>query len=156
MRIPALLAAAFLMSACADEFSSDGLKVAFHPPHGATLVGEAPGRAGFATFSNGLEVHSVDKAPPPSEGATLDALLRRVSTEARVTLADEVLTTRASGGQPGPSVRWVLGDGEVRTIVFYVAARDRYLLFVQRVGEGQYQEAAEEFDRTVDSLRLLD
>lgn len=151
-RILAILGAG-LLAACANPYESAALKVRYQPPRGVTLVEEQAGPPAVARFSSGLEIRSVSKAPPAFEEGKLEALYQGIARAAGLSGSGAVLSARAGRIPAGPVVRFAVKEEDSRSLVYLLAASQRYLVVSLTAPKGALET---DFERSLASLRLKD
>ncbi len=155
MRTTALaVVSALALGGCSHEFDSEALKLKYHPPRGASLAEEKAGPPRVARFTLGLELRSVDGAPPAIDEGRLADLLKEVAEKAGTTPPGELISSRAGSIPAGPVARWALRDPEGRTVIYYVPGKARFLLITQRASEAAFGEAENQLELSMGTLKL--
>lgn len=142
-----LMLALLVMGCASNEYTEGSLRLRWQPPPGVKLESEATeGGITTAHFSGGVDVRAVTASPPSTEG-DLDKLKALLTTSAKMTVPGEVRMGRSGTIPAGPTVRWEMTSGSEKSLLYYVAGKERYVLI-------SLTAPASSFDRRSDKMEL--
>jgi hypothetical protein len=151
MRRWVLIAALALGGCKGSEVRSAALKLSWKPPRGVSLVEETPGAL---RFTGGVEIHSVDGAPPPIDEGQLDPLLLTVLTRAKLEPLPTRISARGGSVPAGAVARWVLSGGGNRALHYYLPLKDRFLTVSLTAPEGEFGPKESQLDLALSTLKI--
>lgn len=134
---------------CSSTYESAEMKIRYQPPRGVKLVEEQPGPPRVARFTSGIEMRSVEAAPPEIDEDQLDALLSRLGAADGIVQSARVGTLRQH-----KTVRWAMRKGDKRSIIYFVPAGKRYLLLTLTAPASRFAALETRFERSLASLYL--
>ena len=118
---------------------------------------EAEGTEGNITtarFSGGVEVRSVTAAPLPTEG-DLDALKATLMTGAKMTMNGATRNGRSGPFPPArPSAGSSTPPAEIRSLLYYVPGKDRYVLISLVAPSAQFNRRSDKLELSMGTLKL--
>jgi hypothetical protein len=149
----ALLGLLFL--SCSSNTYADGpLKLHWKPPSGVKLESESTeGGVTTAHFSGGVDVLSIVGAAPDPTG-DLDGLRARIIAGSKISLSGEVRSQRNGTIPAGPTARWELESGSQRSMLYYLPAKDRYVLIELTGPKGSFDHSSDKLELSLASLVL--
>ena len=153
-RILAIIGACGLLAACAGPYESAALKLQYEPPRGTTLVEEQAGPPAVARFTSGLEIRSVPETAPAIEEGNLEALYAQIANKAGLPARGVLATARPGRIPAGPVVRFSLKERGSRSLVYFLAAGERFLVLSLTSPEARAAAQETGFERSLASLRL--
>lgn len=149
------LCLALLVMGCAsNEYNEGALAMKWKPPPGVELQGESKeGNVTTAKFSGGVEVLSIAEAPPAIEG-DLDKLKAALMSGSKLPVKGELRSGRAGTIPAGKTVRWEMFSGDDKSLIYYVPAKDRYVLLTLTAPASQFNKRSDKLEMSLGSLRL--
>ena len=147
---------ALALCACeSNEYGAEGrLKMRWKPPPGVKLEAEATeGALTIARFSGGVEVRSVEAAPPATT-TDLDALEKLLVASAKLEEPGEVQSGRAGSIPAGSTVRWEHRAGPQRRLIYYVPGKGRYVLLSLVAPQNSFGTRSDKLELSLASLKL--
>jgi hypothetical protein len=128
--------------------------VRWKPPQGVKLMSETKeGNVAVAIFSGGVEVRMVPAPALPTSG-DLDALKGQLLGAAKLNLPQNVRSAKDGTIPFGPVVRWDLEGGDDRALLYYLPAKEKYLLFSLTVSKAAFDKRADKFELSLSSVKL--
>jgi hypothetical protein len=156
MRRTFVALAVTLVAGCSNRFDSAIVKVRYQPPRGASLLEEQAGPPAVARFSSGLEIRSVQGAPPDVDEARLDALYPLVASKAGLAVEGALASARSGRIPAGSVVRFAVKGGGSRSVVYFLPAARRFLVLSLTSPEARAAAQETGFERSLGTLRLRD
>ncbi|MET0403316.1 MAG: hypothetical protein ABW123_12970 [Cystobacter sp.] len=133
---------------CSRKLESSVLGLQYEPPPGMALRSEQAGPPAVAAFDGGLEVRSVEGAPP-----RLDVEPEEVLTRAGLTVPGRRLNLTQGTLPAGPVARSEFQQGSSRTLVYLLPREDRFVLVVYTAPERDYGPGSARVERSLSTLK---
>ena len=95
----------------------------------------------------------VPSAALPTSGDH-DALKTALLQASKLSLPSNVRSAKEGTIPFGPVVRWDLEGGDDRALLYYLPAKDKYLLFSLTVGKSAFDKRADKFELSLSSVKL--
>ena len=145
---------ALLGAACSsNEYTEGPLGIRWKPPNGVKLMAEEKdGDVAVARFSGGVEVRMVPSPALPTSG-DLDALRTQLLDQSKLSVPVRVRSAKDGTIPFGPVVRWDLEAGDDRALLYYLPAKDRYLLFALTASKGVFDKRSDKFELSLSSVK---
>ena len=152
MRVGIGVAVVLLVAGCkGNEVKSTALKLSWKPPRGVSQVEET---ADVLRFTQGVEIHSIEGAPPPIDEGKLDLLLLDVFPRAKIDLLPTRISARVGSVPAGSVARWVLAGGGGRALHYYLPLKGRFLTISMTAPEGDFGTRESQLDLSLASLKV--
>lgn len=146
----ALLGAAGCSS---NEYKDGALGVRWKPPQGVNLLSETKeGAVAVAMFTGGIEVRMVPSPALPTSGDS-DALKEQLLDASKLRLPIKTRSAKDGTIPFGPVMRWDLEGGDDRALLYYLPAKDRYLLFSLTTAKSSFDKRADKFELSLSSVK---
>jgi hypothetical protein len=143
-----------LLVGCSNDYTEGPLSIRWTPPAGVKLESEATeGNVTTAHFSGGVDIVSVAAAPLPTEG-DLDELKKKIVSAGHLKLPGEARSGKAGTIPAGPTVRWEMYSGDDRSLIYYVAGKDRYVLLTMTSPAAQFNKRSDKMELSMGSLHF--
>ena len=147
-----ILGAVLTLTGCkGNEVKSEALRLSWKPPSGVSL---AQATDDALTFTNGVEIHSIQGKPLDIEEGKLDPLMLMVLAAAHL----DPLPTRISGRlgtiPAGIVARWVLAGGGQRALHYYLPLKGRFLVISMAAPEGVFGTRENQLDLSLSTLKI--
>ncbi len=146
-----LLVVVALVGCKGNEVRSTALRLSWKPPRGVTLLEETPAAL---KFTGGVEIHSIDGAPPPIDEGQLDALLLTVLGKAKLEPLATRISARGGSVPAGAVARWVLSGGGNRALHYYLPLPGRFLTVSMTAPEGEFGTKESQLDLALSTLKI--
>jgi hypothetical protein len=141
------------MGCSSNEYAGGPLGVRWKPPPGVKLMSETKeGNVAVAIFSGGVEVRMVPAPALPTSG-DLDALRAELIKTSKLSVPQNVRSAKDGTLPFGPVVRWDLEGGDDRALVYYLPAKDRYLLFALTTSKAAFDKRSDKFELSLSSVK---
>jgi hypothetical protein len=150
-----ILLLALIAAGCSsNEYKEGGLGIRWKPPRGVELMSETrDGPVTVARFSGGVEVRLVPSPALPTSG-NLDALKAQLLQASNLSAPGGVRSAKDGTIPFGPVVRWDLEGGDDRALLYYLPAREKYLLFSLTTTKAGFDKRADKFELSLSSVKL--
>lgn len=149
-----LMLGLLIMGCSSNQYADGALALKWQLPPGVKLESEGTeGNITTARFSGGVEVRSVTAAPLPTEG-DLDALRTALVAGSKMTVSGETRSGRSGTIPAGKTVRWEMGTEAERSLLYYVAGKDRYVLISLVAPSAVFSRRSDKLELSMSSLRL--
>jgi len=134
--------------ACSRRMESTALGLQYEPPPGMALSAEEPGPPAVARFEGGLELRSVEGAPPKLEAPPEEVL-------GAAGLAVPGTRVNATQGtlDAGPVARYEFQKGPSRTLVYFLPRPERFVLVLYTAPERDYGKGSLRVERSLSTLK---
>jgi len=144
-----------LLAGCSsNEYKDGALGVRWKPPQGVKLMSETKeGNVAVAIFSGGVEVRMVPSPALPTSGDH-DALKAQLLQASKLQVPSNVRSAKDGTIPFGPVVRWDLEYADDRALLYYLPAKDKYLLFSITTGKHAFDKRADKFELSLSSVKL--
>ncbi len=144
-----------LFAGCSsNEYKDGALGVKWKPPQGVKLMSETKeGGVVVAIFSGGVEVRMVPSPALPTSGDK-DELKAQLLSASKLNLPTNVRSAKDGTIPFGPVVRWDLEYADDRALLYYLPAKDKYLLFSITTGKNAFDKRADKFELSLSSVKL--
>lgn len=134
--------------ACSRKLESSALGLQYEPPSGMALRAEEPGPPAVAHFEGGLELRSVQGAPPKLETAPEEVL-----GAAGLAVPGRRLNATQGTLPAGPVARYEFQQGTSRTLVYFLPLADRSVLVLYTAPERDYGPGSSRVERSLSTLK---
>lgn len=106
-----------------------------------------------ATFSGGVEVHRIDAPALPTSG-DLEELKTQLLAASKATAEGATQSARVGSIPAGPVARWETLRGDDRTLLYYLPAKDHYVVMTLTTSQRAFDRRANRFELSLSTLRL--
>ena len=141
-------------AACSsNEYKDGALGVRWKPPKDVKLLSETKeGPVAVAIFSGGIEVRMVPSPALPISGDS-DALKTQLLEASKLRMPNTTRSAKDGTIPFGPVMRWDLEYGDDRALLYYLPAKDRYLLFSLTTAKASFDKRADKFELSLSSVK---
>lgn len=145
---------ALLLVACSsNEYAQGPLGVKWKPPQGVKLMSESKdGDVDVARFSGGVEVRRVPSPALPTSGDS-DELRAALVAASKISLPANARSAKGGTLPFGPVMRWDLEGGDDRALVYYLPAKDHWLLFALTTSKAAFDKRSDKFELSLSSVK---
>lgn len=136
-----------------NTYQGGALGVRWKPPPGVKLISETKeGPVAVAIFSGGVEVRMVPSPALPTSGDH-DELKQQLLDASKLRLPANVRSAKDGTIPFGPVVRWDLEGGDDRALLYYLPAKDRFLLFSLTTSKAAFDKRSDKFELSLSSVK---
>ncbi|MBL8957505.1 MAG: hypothetical protein JNK82_42420 [Myxococcaceae bacterium] len=154
MKRVSLFVALVLTGCSSNEYKDGALGVRWKPPQNVKLLSETKeGDVAVAIFSGGIEVRMVPAPALPTSGDH-DALKAELLKASKLQVPSTVRSAKDGTIPFGPVVRWDLEFADDRALLYYLPAKDRYLLFSLTTAKSAFDKRGDKFELSLSSVKL--
>jgi hypothetical protein len=152
MKIILLLVAVAAAACSSNEYREGPLGIRYKPPPYAKLISESKdGDVAVASFSGGIDIRRVPQPALPIAGD--DQLLQKVLAASRMSAPSQMRSAKDGTLPFGPVMRWDLEQGDDRALIYYLPAKDHYLLIQFSASKAQFDKRSDKFELSLSSVK---
>jgi hypothetical protein len=141
------------LACSSSEYKEGPLGIRWKPPPGAKLLSESKDSdVVVASFSGGIDVRMVPQPALPTSG-DLDELRTKLLAAAKMSVPAGVRSAKDGTIPFGPVVRWDLEQADDRALLYYLPAKDKYLLFLFSASRASFDKRSDKFELSLSSVK---
>jgi hypothetical protein len=93
-------------------------------------------------------------APALPTSGDLDALRKQLIAATKISVPSDVRSGKEGTIPFGPVVRWDLEYGDDRCLMYYLPAKDKYLVFALTTAKNAFDKRSDKFELSLSSVKL--